>query len=76
MARFIKDRLANQVTQVQLLSFRRLEVEKYEALGLKYGMDGFKIPPREVWENNILFLVEIMAQRLLPGAVTKHKLIF
>lgn len=59
-ARFIIDRLGNRVAQVQLLPFRQLGVEKYESLGLSYGMDGLQVPERKVWEKNILFLVEVM----------------
>ncbi len=66
-ARFISDRLGNRVTQVQLLPFRQLGVEKYESLRLRYGMDGFPTPPREVWEQNILLLVEVMKSYGIPA---------
>ncbi|MGP8153981.1 MAG: glycyl-radical enzyme activating protein [Smithella sp.] len=66
-ARFISDRLSNRVTQVQLLPFRQLGVEKYESLGLCYGMNDFPTPPREVWEQNILLLVEVMKSYGIPA---------
>ena len=66
-ARFISDRLGNRVTQVQLLPFRQLGVEKYESLGLRYGMNDFPTPPREVWEQNILLLVEVMKSYGIPA---------
>ena len=66
-ARFISDRLGNRVTQVQLLPFRQLGVEKYESLGMQYGMNGFQAPPREVWEQNILFLVDVMKSYGIPA---------
>jgi pyruvate formate lyase activating enzyme len=66
-ARFISDRLGNRVSQVQLLPFRQLGAEKYESLGLRYGMDGFPTPPREVWEKNILLLVEVMKSHGIPA---------
>ena len=66
-ARFISDRLGNRVTQVQLLPFRQLGVEKYGSLGMHYGMNGFPTPPREVWEQNILFLVDVMKSYGIPA---------
>lgn len=59
-AMFIRDKLGNRVTQIQLLPYRQLGVEKYASLGLSYGMDDFQPPPREIWEKNILNLVEVM----------------
>ncbi|MRR39103.1 glycyl-radical enzyme activating protein, partial [bacterium] len=53
-ARFIRNRLGNRVSQVQLLPYRQLGVEKYASLGMDYGMDGFQIPERKAWEINIL----------------------
>jgi len=66
-ARFISDRLGNRVTQVQLLPFRQLGFEKYESLGMRYGMNDFPTPPREVWEKNILSLVEVMKSYSIPA---------
>ena len=66
-ARFIRDKLDNQVTQVQLLPYRQLGVEKYESLGLCYGMDGFQTTERKVWEENILSLVEVMKSYGVPA---------
>ncbi|HPR54942.1 MAG TPA: glycyl-radical enzyme activating protein [Deltaproteobacteria bacterium] len=59
-ALFIRDRLGGRVAQVQLLPYRQLGVEKYQSLGMDYGMDGFQVPERTVWEQNILALVELM----------------
>ncbi len=59
-ALFIRDRLGNRVAQVQLLPYRPLGVEKYASLGMDYGMAGFKVQERRVWEENILALVELM----------------
>lgn len=74
-ARFISDRLGNRVTQVQLLPYRQLGVEKYESLGLRYGMNGFQTPPREVWEQNILLLVDVMkSYGILAVAGSSYKI--
>lgn len=59
-ALFIRDRLGNRVAQVQLLPYRQLGVEKYASLGMAYGMDGFQVPERKLWEKNLLALVELM----------------
>jgi hypothetical protein len=44
-----------------------LGVEKYESLGLCYGMDGFQTTERKVWEKNILSLVEVMKSYGVPA---------
>jgi pyruvate formate lyase activating enzyme len=66
-ALFIRDRLGHRVIQVQLLPYRQLGLEKYESLGMNYGMDGFQGPERKVWEKNILSLVELMKSYGVPA---------
>lgn len=64
---FIRDTLGNNVTQVQLLPYRPLGLEKYKSLGLSYGMADFQAPERSVWEKNILSLVEVMKSYGVPA---------
>jgi len=37
----------------QLLPYRRLGLEKYEALGLEYPFAGYEPPESEIWEENL-----------------------
>ncbi len=66
-AEFISDKLGNKVAQVQLLPYRQLGVEKYQSLGMSYGMADFQAPERSVWEKNILSLVEVMKSYGVPA---------
>lgn len=72
-ADFIRSRLGNRVAQVQLLPYRPLGVEKYTSLGLPYGMQGFPVPERKVWEKNILDLVEVMQAYGVPAVAGSSK---
>lgn len=59
-AEFISNQLGNRVLQVQLLPYRPLGEEKYQALGLEYPMAGLERPERWEWETNIRHLAEVM----------------
>ncbi len=61
-ARFIAESLGNAVLQVQLLPFRQLGTDKYEALGMAYPMADYEVPPREAWEPNLRHLAEVMKE--------------
>jgi len=73
-ARFIIEKLHNRVVQVQLLPYRQLGVEKYLSLGCKYPMDYLLPTERNVWEENIKHLVNLLLSLKIPavaGAVAK-----
>ena len=67
-ARFIKEKLGNRVAQVQLLPYKELGVEKYQALGCDYPMADYEKPDREEWEKNIHDLVKVMEGFDIPAA--------
>lgn len=74
-ARFIAEDLGNQVNQVQLLPYRPLGEEKYKSLEIPYPMGEFKSPKREIWEENIRYLVRVMQEYNVPavaGTTTKY----
>lgn len=59
--KFIVERLHGRVTQLQLLPYRKLGIEKYESLNRPYPMGGdFEAPPREAWEEKLLRFREIL----------------
>ena len=67
-AEFIANKLHNKVVQVQLLPYRKMGTEKYASLEQEYPMgDGYEMPPREVWEKNILGLTEVMKSYGVPA---------
>ena len=66
-AEFIEKELKNNVTQVQLIPFRELGVDKYKSLGLEYPMHYFQPPKREDWEKNIKHLVALMKSYGVPA---------
>lgn len=67
-ARFVAEKLKNRIIQYQLLPYRLLGIEKYEALGTPYPMGGdMQQPLREDYEPNIRHLVEVMAQYGVPA---------
>ena len=77
-ASFIAEELQNKVIQVQLLPYHKMGTEKYESLGLEYPLgNDYKMPEREVWENNILELVEVMKEygvSAVAGSNVKYRL--
>lgn len=74
-AKFISNHLANSVKQVQLIPYRELGVEKYNALGMDYPMKDYTPSEREEWEKDILQIVELMKMYDIPAvAGTSNKL--
>ena len=68
-ARFIAEKLHNKVAQVQLLPYRKMGTEKYESLAQAYPMgEDYKMPEREVWEQDILSLQKLMKSFGVPAA--------
>lgn len=72
-AAFIRNRLDNRVAQVQLLPYRPLGAEKYTSLGLHYGMQGYPIPERKVWEKDLLNLVAVLQAYGVPAVAGSNK---
>ncbi len=73
-AQFIATELNNRVKQIQLLPFRKMGVDKYDSLGMKYPMADFISPPREQWEQNLLRFAAIMQEYGVPAvAGSGHK---
>ncbi len=76
-AEFIASCLGSQVKQVQLLPFRELGLDKYQALGMEYPMSDFIPSERSVWEANLLHLAGIMQEYGVPavaGTTQKYDL--
>lgn len=61
-ADFIIDELGNNIRVLQLLSFMRLGVEKYQSLGMPYGMTGVKID-RKAFQKHVGEIAEYFASR-------------
>ncbi|HWQ40533.1 MAG TPA: glycyl-radical enzyme activating protein [Desulfosporosinus sp.] len=66
-ARFVSEQLKNKIVQYQLLPYRLLGTEKYEALQIPYPMGDIKQPPREEYEPNIRHLVKLMVAYGVPA---------
>lgn len=67
-AKFIAEKLHNKVLQVQLLPYRKMGTEKYASLERAYPMgDDYAMPPREVWEKNLLSLRDLMQSFGVPA---------
>ena len=57
---FIKNELLGKIVAYQLLPYRRMGTEKYESLRKPYPFEDYKAPEREVWEQDLLKLAEIL----------------
>jgi pyruvate formate lyase activating enzyme len=66
---FIQSELRSaKILQIQLLPYRKMGLEKYESLNESYPMgEDFVAPARDVWEENILELTEILREYDLPA---------
>ncbi len=73
---FIRDELGGRIVQYQLLPYRRLGLEKYDSLGMPYPMADYGAPERDVWEDNLLRLADLLKTEYgLPAvAGAAHKL--
>ena len=74
IAQFISEDLGNRIAQLQLLPYRVLGKEKYEALGVAYPMGDMKQPPREQYEPNIRHIADVLrlyGVPAVPGTTTK-----
>lgn len=56
--RFIREELGAAVIQYQLLPYRKMGTEKYEALGVPYPMGDYVPPERGEWEQRLRFLCD------------------
>lgn len=65
-AQFIKQDLQGKVKQVQLLPFRKLGEDKYQALQIPYPMADFDAPPRNVWEQTLIKFAQQMCEQGVP----------
>lgn len=74
---FIRDRLNNRVSQVQLLTYLKMGTEKYESLGLDYPMGADYQPPareeREPWIAHLAEILRSYSINAVAGATTKAK---
>ncbi|OUP08639.1 glycyl-radical enzyme activating protein [Collinsella sp. An2] len=61
-ADFILNELGNRIQILQLLSFMRLGVEKYQSLGMPYGMRGIKVE-RKAFQKHVEDIAEYFASR-------------
>ncbi|SHI07747.1 pyruvate formate lyase activating enzyme [Sporobacter termitidis DSM 10068] len=57
---FIRDALGNKIVQYQLLPYRKMGTEKYDALGIPYPMGDYQPPERCEWEQELLRLADIL----------------
>lgn len=64
---FVAEELNNRIRQLQLLRYRKLGEEKYEALGIAYPMGDFKAPAPEAGENDIRELAALMREYGVPA---------
>ena len=74
-ARFIAEKLHGQVVQIQLLTYLKMGVEKYDSLGQDYPMgEDYNPPKREEREPWIAHLAEVMREydiNAVAGASTR-----
>lgn len=73
-ADFILNEMSGRVRTLQLLSFMRLGVEKYEALGIPYGIEGVHVD-RESFQKRVRKIAEYFKSRgthCLVGTKEKH----
>ncbi len=66
-AKFIKERLFNNVLQVQLLPYRPLGLEKYDSLNMQYPMADLKLPNINAQKEELNHLVSVMASYNIPA---------
>jgi pyruvate formate lyase activating enzyme len=73
---FIKNELGGRIVQYQLLPFRKMGTEKYASLNKPYPLEDYSPPDREVWEENLLELTEMLKSKYGIPAVagSGHKL--
>jgi pyruvate formate lyase activating enzyme len=65
---FIRDKLHNNILQLQLLPYRKMGLEKYDSLNQTYPMgEDFVAPERSAWEENILELTEMLREYGVPA---------
>ena len=74
-ANFIIKDMNNCIRQLQVLPYRLLGVEKYEALGLDYPMSKMAPPRREEYESRIIQLAARLREKGIPAAAGTTTLI-
>ena len=67
IGRFIKDALGSAVIQYQLLPYRKMGTEKYEALCRDYPMGDYVPPERTEWEPRLLHLCSLLTEMGVPA---------
>jgi pyruvate formate lyase activating enzyme len=74
--KFIKEKLGNNIIQLQLLPYRKMGTEKYASLNIPYPMGDFVPPERPVWEKNLLELTEILKGYGIPAVAGSSQKLF
>lgn len=67
-ADFILNELGNKIRVLQLLSFMRLGVEKYQSLGMPYGMSGVRVN-RKAFQKHVEEIAAYFGSRGIPCQV-------
>ena len=65
--RFIRDRLGSAVICYQLLPYRKMGTEKYEALCRDYPMGDYVPPERSEWEPRLRHLCALLTELGIPA---------
>lgn len=75
---FIRDELKNKIVQYQLLPYRKMGTEKYDALGIPYPMGEYQPPERSVWEHDLMRYADMLVCEYgipaVPGSSRKLEL--
>ena len=67
IGRFIKEKLGDAVIQYQLLPYRKMGTEKYEALCWDYPMGDYVPPERSEWEPRLRELCAMLTELGVPA---------
>ena len=71
---FIKNELGDAVIQFQLLPYRKMGTEKYDSLGIEYPMGNYIPPERDEWEQNLLYLADMLKNEFgLPAVAGSNQ---
>lgn len=71
-ARFVSKNLKNRIVQYQLLPYRTLGMDKYEALGSIYSLKELKLPDDNEYAERLNMLADLMKEYGVPAVVGSY----
>jgi pyruvate formate lyase activating enzyme len=71
-AQFVAEKLGNHIAQYQLLPYRSLGMDKYDAFGMEYPLKDLEVPDDKVYIDHLKAMAAVMREYGVPAVVGSY----